>query len=95
MPQAMRNFFMLRSGAVKYRKLGNSELLVSEIAFGSWLTFSEGAHDAALPALPYHRSLTRDALPLERRMEPLLTTLMVAEIPIMALSLCASSAASP
>jgi len=26
---------------VKYRKLGNSELLVSEIGFGSWLTFSD------------------------------------------------------
>jgi len=26
---------------VKYRKLGNSELLISEIGFGSWLTFSD------------------------------------------------------
>src|SRR4030081_1644919 len=26
---------------MKYRKLGNSELLISEIGFGSWLTFSD------------------------------------------------------
>ena len=26
---------------MKYRKLGNSELLISEIGFGSWLTFTE------------------------------------------------------
>src|SRR5437879_13027537 len=25
---------------MKYRKLGNSELLISEIGFGSWLTFT-------------------------------------------------------
>ncbi|HEX3848551.1 MAG TPA: aldo/keto reductase [Steroidobacteraceae bacterium] len=29
---------------MKYRRLGNSELNVSEIAFGSWLTFSDRAH---------------------------------------------------
>jgi len=28
---------------MKYRKLGNSELLVSEIGFGSWLTFTDNA----------------------------------------------------
>jgi 1-deoxyxylulose-5-phosphate synthase len=28
---------------VKYRRLGSSDLWVSEIAFGSWLNFSEGA----------------------------------------------------
>jgi aryl-alcohol dehydrogenase-like predicted oxidoreductase len=28
---------------MKYRKLGSSDLLVSEIAFGSWLTFSSAA----------------------------------------------------
>ena len=27
---------------MKYRQLGNSQLTVSEIAFGSWLTFSDG-----------------------------------------------------
>ncbi len=27
---------------MKYRRLGNSDLTVSEIAFGSWLTFSDG-----------------------------------------------------
>src|SRR2546427_10234966 len=26
---------------MKYRKLGNSELLISEIGFGSWLTFTD------------------------------------------------------
>ncbi|MGO9515148.1 MAG: aldo/keto reductase family protein [Steroidobacteraceae bacterium] len=43
---------------MKYRKLGNSELLVSEIAFGSWLTFSEGAQkDNAIACV--HRALDR------------------------------------
>jgi aryl-alcohol dehydrogenase-like predicted oxidoreductase len=32
---------------MKYRKLGNSDVLVSEIALGSWLTFSSGAHKQA------------------------------------------------
>ena len=31
---------------MKYRKLGSSDLIVSEIAFGSWLTFSDAAHKA-------------------------------------------------
>ena len=26
---------------MKYRKLGNSDLLISEIGFGSWLTFTD------------------------------------------------------
>src|SRR2546429_12792 len=26
---------------MKYRKLGNSELLISEVGFGSWLTFTD------------------------------------------------------
>lgn len=32
---------------MKYRKLGSSDLIVSEIAFGSWLTFSSSARKAA------------------------------------------------
>jgi aryl-alcohol dehydrogenase-like predicted oxidoreductase len=28
---------------MKYRPLGDSQIAVSEIAFGSWLTFSSGA----------------------------------------------------
>jgi len=43
---------------VKYRKLGSSELSVSEIAFGSWLTFSDGAQkDSAIACV--HRALDR------------------------------------
>ena len=43
---------------MKYRKLGSSELLVSEIAFGSWLTFSGGAQkDSAIACV--HRALDR------------------------------------
>jgi 1-deoxyxylulose-5-phosphate synthase len=41
---------------VKYRKLGASDLMVSEIAFGSWLTFSGGAgREAAIACV--HRAL--------------------------------------
>ena len=32
---------------MKYRKLGSSELLVSEIAFGSWLTFTDASRKQA------------------------------------------------
>jgi aryl-alcohol dehydrogenase-like predicted oxidoreductase len=43
---------------VKYRRLGNSELTVSEIAFGSWLNFSNGAQkDNAIACV--HRALDR------------------------------------
>jgi 1-deoxyxylulose-5-phosphate synthase len=43
---------------VKYRRLGDSELNVSEIAFGSWLTFSDGAQkDNAIACV--HRALDR------------------------------------
>ena len=43
---------------MKYRRLGNSELMVSEIAFGSWLTFSDGARkDNAIACV--HRALDR------------------------------------
>jgi aryl-alcohol dehydrogenase-like predicted oxidoreductase len=43
---------------VKYRKLGDSDLLVSEIAFGSWLTFSDGERKAnAIRCV--HRALER------------------------------------
>ena len=43
---------------MKYRRLGNSELIVSEIAFGSWLTFSDGAHkDNAIACV--HRALNQ------------------------------------
>jgi len=35
---------------MKYRKLGSSDLMVSEIAFGSWLTFSSGVRkESAVP----------------------------------------------
>jgi aryl-alcohol dehydrogenase-like predicted oxidoreductase len=41
---------------MKYRKLGGSDLTVSEIAFGSWLTFSEGRRkDSAVACV--HRAL--------------------------------------
>ncbi|MDP9066080.1 MAG: aldo/keto reductase, partial [Pseudomonadota bacterium] len=41
---------------MKYRQLGDSDLIVSEIAFGSWLTFSgEQQKDAALACV--HRAL--------------------------------------
>jgi aryl-alcohol dehydrogenase-like predicted oxidoreductase len=43
---------------VKYRKLGSSDLMVSEIAFGSWLTFSASRRrDAAIACV--HRALDR------------------------------------
>jgi 1-deoxyxylulose-5-phosphate synthase len=43
---------------LKYRQLGSSELLVSEIAFGSWLTFSDGpGKDSAVACV--HRALDR------------------------------------
>jgi 1-deoxyxylulose-5-phosphate synthase len=43
---------------LKYRQLGNSQLTVSEIAFGSWLTFSDGRqkHNAIACV---HRALDR------------------------------------
>ena len=43
---------------MKYRQLGNSRLTVSEIAFGSWLTFSNGPEkDNAIACV--HRALDR------------------------------------
>lgn len=43
---------------MKYRPLGDSQISVSEIAFGSWLTFSSGAQkDAAIACV--HRALDR------------------------------------
>jgi 1-deoxyxylulose-5-phosphate synthase len=43
---------------VKYRHLGSSKLLVSEIAFGSWLNFSDAfAKDKAIACV--HRALDR------------------------------------
>jgi 1-deoxyxylulose-5-phosphate synthase len=41
---------------LKYRKLGSSELMVSEIAFGSWLTFSDGPRKESAIAC-VHRAL--------------------------------------
>src|ERR1700719_758748 len=38
---ARRKLFEQSVPGMKYRKLGNSELLVSEIGFGSWLTFTD------------------------------------------------------
>jgi len=43
---------------LKYRKLGNSDLTVSEIALGSWLTFSSGTHKSNAVAC-VHRALDR------------------------------------
>jgi aryl-alcohol dehydrogenase-like predicted oxidoreductase len=43
---------------MKYRKLGSSDLLVSEIAFGSWLTFSSAARKQNAVAC-VHRALDR------------------------------------
>jgi aryl-alcohol dehydrogenase-like predicted oxidoreductase len=43
---------------LKYRKLGASDLSVSEIAFGSWLTFSSGAQKENAVAC-VHRALDR------------------------------------
>jgi 1-deoxyxylulose-5-phosphate synthase len=43
---------------MNYRKLGASDLMVSEIAFGSWLTFSSGAHKKSAIAC-VHRALAR------------------------------------
>jgi aryl-alcohol dehydrogenase-like predicted oxidoreductase len=43
---------------MKYRRLGSSDLTVSEIAFGSWLTFSDGPQkDNAIACV--HRALDR------------------------------------
>jgi aryl-alcohol dehydrogenase-like predicted oxidoreductase len=43
---------------MKYRQLGDSQLTVSEIAFGSWLNFSNGPQkDAAIACV--HRALDR------------------------------------
>jgi aryl-alcohol dehydrogenase-like predicted oxidoreductase len=42
---------------MKYRKLGASDLLVSEIALGSWLTYSGGV-DAATSAACVHKALS-------------------------------------
>lgn len=43
---------------MKYRQLGNSQLTVSEIAFGSWLTFSDRSQkDNAIACV--HRALDR------------------------------------
>jgi 1-deoxyxylulose-5-phosphate synthase len=43
---------------VKYRQLGSSQLVVSEIAFGSWLNFSDAtAKDKAIACV--HRALDR------------------------------------
>ncbi len=44
--------------AVKYRQLGNSQLVVSEIAFGSWLNFSSSVQKPAAIAC-VHRALDR------------------------------------
>lgn len=41
---------------MKYRRLGSSDLLVSEIALGSWLTYSGGV-DAATSKACVHRAL--------------------------------------
>ncbi|HTV97081.1 MAG TPA: aldo/keto reductase family protein [Steroidobacteraceae bacterium] len=43
---------------MKYRKLGASELMVSEIAFGSWLTFSSWTRKKSATAC-VHRALHR------------------------------------
>ncbi len=43
---------------MNYRKLGASDLMVSEIAFGSWLTFSSGARKKSAIAC-VHRALER------------------------------------
>jgi aryl-alcohol dehydrogenase-like predicted oxidoreductase len=43
---------------MKYRKLGSSDLVVSEIAFGSWLTFSSAARKENAVAC-VHRALER------------------------------------
>jgi 1-deoxyxylulose-5-phosphate synthase len=43
---------------MKYRKLGSSELIVSEIAFGSWLTFSTAEQKKSAIAC-VHRALDR------------------------------------
>lgn len=43
---------------MNYRKLGGSELVVSEIAFGSWLTFSSGSRRKNAIAC-VHRALDR------------------------------------
>src|ERR1700722_4564 len=47
-----------RSAALIYRRLGDSKLTVSEIAFGSWLTFSDGPQKANAIAC-VHRALER------------------------------------
>jgi aryl-alcohol dehydrogenase-like predicted oxidoreductase len=43
---------------MNYRKLGSSDLLVSEIAFGSWLTFTDASRKSAAIAC-VHRALER------------------------------------
>ncbi len=59
--EAQQSFVLAcRSGEVpvKYRQLGSSKLLVSEIAFGSWLNFSDAARkDSAIACV--HRALDR------------------------------------
>ena len=43
---------------MNYRKLGSSDLLVSEIAFGSWLTFTDASRKQEAIAC-VHRALDR------------------------------------
>jgi aryl-alcohol dehydrogenase-like predicted oxidoreductase len=39
---------------MKYRKLGSSDLLVSEISLGSWLTYGVGVEADRARACPYY-----------------------------------------
>jgi len=51
------------SWPMKYRKLGDSGLLVSEIGFGSWLTFTESAAQATRDLVRASRARSRDQFP--------------------------------
>jgi aryl-alcohol dehydrogenase-like predicted oxidoreductase len=54
----LRESAHFRSVPMNYRKLGGSDLVVSEIAFGSWLTFSSGSRRKNAIAC-VHRALDR------------------------------------
>ena len=81
---------------MKYRKLGSSELIVSEIAFGSWLTFSTAEQKKSAIAC-VHRALDRGITLIDtanvygrgaaERVVPILMTALVTALGLLPLAL--------